>query len=1338
MKRLLLPGIMGLMLAQPLVAQQNTNTFLWTGTTLYSQTNNPAPEIDALNFVVANGAEFGVDTTTIFPYTTSDTLNVTNLGFMEGFPGFDFEYFPLNPPPPQPGVPYSSATMAGTFANIADGLGGGTIECVSFAVVPPAEIESSSNGLGLAILKVNATNIINNGLIQMDNSGLLDLRGQHLDLRRGTLTMTPNPASAEFNIPDWGSGGYGTNSGFWAPGSQLTATSAQSALFTNFNRTLLGVPFILSQSTPYIENINGVPNPTQPGSLIWRYIFLQDSSPPNVTHNVYFGTSSDLNQPGEFHIEWIAANTDPVTGLQTNSYLYLTDDPAARRPTNYNFALAPIHPINTNGDFSVVASPVQIFSGTLATPSINDFTNPWPLAVTNDFSYISLQLGGTTVTNTVAGGSVTNAPGRIQLTASQDLNLANARISVPYYLSLSSPNFQGNTNALISPQFADLNLGVTNGSLILSNLLNPAVPIWTGVPIAPTAVAADAMGGIQAWSGSFTNTLSNSVVTFSNGLPFATNTVIITNDVRILLVNSAVQPSGTAYQQNVQLDAPNNLVISDDLNIFGSFSSDTQVLTIATNGPGAFSSFGVINLLSPDIFWSTSLPDLQYFTNWGVFSSENFTVFAGGMSSPISNPDFATPYQAFVNNGIIDNGGTFIRTSDFENSGVIEDDFGGSIDIVATSANSLATNGQFFAPGGHVSITANSLLASNGIIEAGGGPITLNASCSLSDGYIFGNQFAHFTNAMYPHVVTNGNIWFTSGGIQVAGAAQQADLLGTTVEDTASGNFVSPIEWAGQDRGPLQGGFADNLAVGQMMLQSDATSVFNFVPANGANAIYVDSIEFFGNTTNTDLDGNPLSVAIQPGMNVYYAEATKNGVSVAEKLNGKFGAANTNSNAGRFFWVTNYAGVYSSTNIHYPDGNTYIFNHALAISPDINSGGPDGTEVTNNNLVNSQNKFPIPTNVLYDITVQGPQPCPGTNNVGNNPTNSPGSPLIAAHLTLPPEAPASLVGSSNAPIVFSVAAGAYNGLFYDTNAVKPSSSGYFSATVTSKGGFSAKLQLGSHAYSFSGTFNSSGSAVVNAASKGLPTLSVSLQLVNNDVITGSVSGNNWVAQLQADRAAYTSKNGTSSAGKETLLLASDDGNSTTATGDGFGSATISTGGNVQLSATLPDGVKITQKSALSKAGVWPVYSSLYGGAGVFIGWMQCTNEINILGSAVWEMPGGAGGLYPGGLTNQIDASGTRLQGKVGFSGSGSAILSGAGLGTSLTNNVVVNGKTVVSGNTLKLSINPQTGLFNGSVTLPNSKQKLSFQGALLESSGTGGGFFLNEDQSGKVYFGPAN
>jgi hypothetical protein len=1347
MNRLLLATFFGLVATSASFAQQPP--YVWTGTHTFVAPGDPPPQIDAPSFTVKNGATFGVDLTaeqvpnnagipefSTFPFTTSDTLNFTNLGTMTSIPGFDFEYFPVQPPPPVAGVPFSN--KAGTFANIKNGPAGGSITCANIyggSVFSPAGFIMADIP-GLALLRVNATNIINSGSISMDNSGLIDFKGDNLDLRRGTFTMSGGLGAAGYNILEWGSGGFGSNTdltGPWNPTIQLTPTTASSPDFIAFQPAVGGILFgfletmFLGNSTPYFQSLNP---PVVGNTVVWRAVFLQDFSPANVTKNVYFDSS--IVGTGAFHIEWVGTYPDAVTGATLTNYFYLSDEPVNRRSTNFSFAVPPDTQNQFFGEFTISESGVKI---PLGVPTPTGFVKLGPTnppAVTNDYGYLSVLPTAFVVTNEVFGGALTNLPGRIQLSSSQTMQLANTRISGPNYLLLSAPvDYRGNSNALISSPFTDLNLGVTGQSLVISNLLNPTIPQWTGITNAPSATGFP-MGGLQVWSGSYFFTTTNP----------ATGATI-SNDVRILLVNSALSPTGPAEQQDVRLHTGRDLVISDQLNIFRNLSSDAQTLTLTTNGPGAFSKFGELDLLSADIFWSSSFSNLLYLTNWGEIASLNQTFFAGNVFGPYSDPSQATPYVAFINHGVVTNQGTFIRTGVFENSGVIGDGPGGSLDIVA-SGGAIATNGQFIAPGGYVSISADSLIASNGVIDAGGGALTLNIGCFLSDGYVFGNQFAQFTNSLFPHVVTNGNFWTTSGGIDIPAmpSSGTADLLGTTITNLAFNNFVSPNIWPAADEGVNQNGvpqgFADNLAVGRMVLNADSTSVFNFMPATGNNAIYIDSIILQGNTTNTDGNGNPLSIAIQPGINIYFAQAIENGFSIAEKLNGKFGGANTNG--GRFFWVSNYAGVYSSTNILYPDGNTYIFNEALAISPDISSRGPDGNG--DPLLVNANNPTPIPTNIFYPISISGPVPCAPLNgpNAGS-PTNSSGSgPKILGHLILPPEAPASIGGSNNnSQVQFSVAAGSYNGLFYDTGAITPSSSGYFSATVTSKGGFSAKLQVGSHAYSFSGSFDSSGAAVVNGlGGKGLPTLNVSLQLVNNDHITGSVSGDNWISQLQADRAAFSSKHATPSAGKETLLLASDQEIATASTGEGFGTATISTSGGVQLSVTLPDGMKFTQKSALSKDGVWPVYASLYGGSGVFIGWMRCTNQIDLTGTAVWEMPSGAGGLYSGGLTNQIDAAGSHIQGHITSSAHYATILSGAGLGTSVTNQVGVFGKTVLSSDALKLSLNPQTGLFSGSLAVPNSNQKLSFQGALLERSGIGGGFFLNAEQSGKVYFGPTD
>jgi hypothetical protein len=1339
MKRFFLSGILGLAMAHAAFAQQQS--FTWSGTHIFLIPADPPPTIDAYNFTTTPGATFGVDSSAeiLFEFanaayfTTSDTLNITNRGKLVGVPGFDFGYYPNPPQQPRPGVPFNN--LGGTFANIANGLGGGSIYCTNiygglspFNTFNPFNIffgfvfGSGSTGVlpeaipGLAEVKIRATNVIDSGLISMDNTGLIDIKGGDVDLRRGQFVMANSSllgSSAGITPLDWGSGLFGNTNLFgWNPSQQLTATTAQTPFFLS---SVSGAfeQMNLTNATVYIQgNLVGT------NRIVWHGVYLQDFSSSNVVKNVYFGADPDFTNFGfgAIHIEWAASYRDPISDGVATNYFYLSDYPDLRRITNSFFPNPP-----NNFTFFETGTKHQ-FNNPPATPG---YFNPAPqnTIVTNDFSYISVHPNAAQVdTNVIFGGSVTNLPGRIQITASHTLNLADTHISGLNYLLLASTNdFLGNSNALIASPYTDLNLGVRSGFLTLSNLLESDLIQWTGVPGAPSAVTfafgpATPMGGVQAWSGSY-------IFVDANGF---------TNDVRMLLVNSALQPTTPALQQNVTLHAANTLTVSDSLTIFHSFFSDATTLTLTTNGNSGFALAGQINFTSPDIFWSTALPNLQYLTNSGFISTENQAVFAGNLINPYSDPDSATPYQSFVNYGNITNQGTFIRTGWFQNNGVISENNGGSIDIQAATA--IATNSSFIAPLGNVSVVANSLLASNGIIQAGG-TLAFSTPCFLSDGYVFENQFGHITNSVLPYVVTNGNIWTVNGGIQIGVKPATGDLLGTTITNFTAGGLNAGILWPGEDRGISQGGYATNLALGRMILNADSNSAseFTFQTQNGNNAIYIDSLELQGNTTNTDAHGDPLSIAIQPGMTVYYAQATENGVSIAEKLNGKFGAGYING--GRFYWVSNYAGVYSSTNIPYPDGNTYIFNQALAISPDIDSDG-DGT-------VNGSDATPISIGTTFDISNIGPLSCDGGNDggiTGNGGLGGGGSGTTSGASSAPGTLSFPNPSSGSSTISFALAQGSYNGLFYDTNGVNPASSGFFTAKVTAKRGLSAKLQLGGHTYSFSKPpFDTSGHFSGQVSSKGAATLSVDLQLVNNDEIVGQVSGNGWTANLVAERAAFGSKNKAPWAGSDTLLLSTKT-NSTTAAGDSFASVSISSSGAVQLSGVLPDGTKISQKSALSKDGLWPLYAAPYGGAGAFIGWMQCTNNSDITGSGVWVVPAGLNTLYPGGLTNDLDATGSSAAGSV--KSSIKAILDGPSLDSSLTNHVTIIGKTGQSADgSLKLSINLKTGLFTGSLADPNGSEALSLQGAFLEGSeSSGGGFFLSADkkQGGKITLVPAN
>jgi len=1229
-------------------------------------------------------------------YETSSTLDYTNNGAMTSSAGFDFETFPAST---------GQRHWANSFVNNGNGFGGGTITAIGlfggnvFAQggvaggAPRQPLNFEVSGLGSII--VHATNVVNTGLLTTDNTGLIDIVGNSLDMRRGQLVMTGNPTPES---QGYGIGGTGTNTALWQAATALRTNRAASPVFTNSlgNRMQLS----LNPSEAYLEDTN--PAPDQNNVVIWRAVFIQDLSPTNVTHSVSF------NEGGDFAVQWTGNFRNARTGGTDTSYFFLSDDPTVRRAVLNPFQVT----ANIPDEFTFQQSATPFFFGPPATQSF--VTNPFPAIATNDFAYVSIVPQGLSMTtNQVIGGSPTNLPGRIQLTSLGSLDLADTTISGANYLKIDAPtNFVGNSNSAISAAYVDLNLGSPSGSLVVSNLISPVLPIWTvaGGGGGGGGIAAGGTG-IEAFSGSY-------LFVSSNTPAGSTNTITVTNDVRILLVRSRLSPTTTTSQKDIVLHAPNSVVIGDAYKIFGNFFSDTKSLTISTNDTNAYSPAGSLLLTSPNLLWSASLPNLQYFTNWGTVSTINRANFAGNLPGLLSPLSQAIPYKAFVNHGSITSGGAFVAADYFENSGNLIESPSGDITLSISGA-ALNTGGILQAPESPITITANSLLISNSIVAADRA-LTITTPCFLSDGYAFGNQFGHPTNASLPNVVTNGNTFTTGGGIKLLAKPGSGDLLGTTIFDVAASGLLSVNVWPAEDRGASPAGFAENLAVGQLVLSADPSpSRFVFQGLNNDNAIYVDSLILLDNAANADANGNYPAITIQPGMKIYYAQALANGVSIAEKLNGK--------NGGGFCWVSNYAGVYSSINV----GGT-LYNQALAASTNIDSDG--------DSIANGTDTTPFPAGWTFDVSNPGPTPCGGGGigggggSGGTGGTTGTGGSVVHGTLAFPVQ-PQSGSGS----VSFLLAQGTYNGLFYDTNGVNPLSAGSFTAKLNRQGTFSGKLQLGTSSYSFVKSFDASGNLATSISGKNLPTLTLTLQLVNNDEIIGQVSGDNWTAQLLA----FSELDNAFSfgIGKHTLVLSTDAGNSTAASGDSYGTLTLSKNGNIQWTGVLPDGGKVSQKSALSKDGVWPLYSSLYGGNGALIGWLQLSNHSSdIGGSAIWVVPANQNALYPNGLTNELDASGSDIKSSAGASQK-TLILSGPGLTAPLTNSVTITGKTAQSANnTLSLLVDVKNGLFSGSVVDPGSNQKLSFQGALLEKSGVGGGFFLNasKDLGGKAYLAPAN
>ena len=591
MKRLmkwpLLCGLLSLALVRTNLAAdalfQNDGIITYPGTEV-----NP-PVIDATNFVntgtmVINFTLPYLTLTQPF-YETSDTLNYTNTGLMMGNAGFQFD---------------NQSSGTGGRTSSANFYNQGTVSAGSTANT--TDIFGGLLGLlgYFPQCLVNATNIANPGVVDVGVDGLIQLTGDNVDLSAGTLNMEGAGANA-FGLG--GDFGFTTNvwyTGFLGPNYAISGPVPffKQMFFANFFGNIY-----LTNSTAYIDQAQVVSN------NIIRCVFIEDESKrigADVSFKVYFDNAQNAFNGGNVTVEWSAPYLDAATGITHTNYLYLADDYVLGASTNVAF--------NGNGipdNYSFFSSLTQLPQGVPPATAgyVNVFTTD---AVTNGYSFVDAQMIATTVsTNQIPNRSMTNLPGRVEISASRQLNLAAAQISGPNYMSVQAPvQFDGSPGATIQSPFSDLNVGVTNGFLTVSNLMSPYVPTWNGE--------------VQAWSTRW----------------FQGNANGGTNDYRVLIIGSVLTPTTLAQVQNLVMHGTNSIVLSDALNVLTSLNADAQNLTLTTNGAGnrATSLAGELNLESGQILWSSSLPNLRNLTNNGAIRSQNLVQFIGNSNNIVVTP----------------------------------------------------------------------------------------------------------------------------------------------------------------------------------------------------------------------------------------------------------------------------------------------------------------------------------------------------------------------------------------------------------------------------------------------------------------------------------------------------------------------------------------------------------------------------------------------------------------------------------------------------------------------------------------------------------------------------
>lgn len=318
--------------------------------------------------------------------------------------------------------------------------------------------------------------------------------------------------------------------------------------------------------------------------------------------------------------------------------------------------------------------------------------------------------------------------------------------------------------------------------------------------------------------------------------------------------------------------------------------------------------------------------------------------------------------------------------------------------------------------------------------------------------------------------------------------------------------------------------------------------------------------------------------------------------------------------------------------------------------------------------------------------------------------------------------------------------GTFNGLLFDigsTNGVGVSQdcSGEFTIKVNKNGHFSGRITKGGKRLTTSGTILPDGTVTgAKVGRRGQDgTLDLQLDMTNHtDKITGTLTTSNCVANLEGDRAAFSSKNPAPLQGNYTIVFPGD---TNSVNGNGFATVSVSKSGRVTTRGELADGTKISDRTTLSQNGQAPVYIPLYHKNGSLVGWLTLT-ETDASGLFSWIKPAGEK-VIPGGLETDIEIIGSPFDKKSKPSltlSNGVVEIGGNGLTESLLIPVELSGKNNISPTganeqNLKLKL-LSSGLLRGSFIDPSTQKNTKLKGIVLQNDNVAEGYFISSDVPG--------
>ena len=222
-------------------------------------------------------------------------------------------------------------------------------------------------------------------------------------------------------------------------------------------------------------------------------------------------------------------------------------------------------------------------------------------------------------------------------------------------------------------------------------------------------------------------------------------------------------------------------------------------------------------------------------------------------------------------------------------------------------------------------------------------------------------------------------------------------------------------------------------------------------------------------------------------------------------------------------------------------------------------------------------------------------------------------------------------------------------------------------------------------------------------------------------------------------------------GNYTFLMAGSTNAADSPAGLSAATVSVDSRANLTLNGSLADGAALSQSTTVGAGGRWPLFVSLYGGKGVFTGWMGLNPDVSTLSAtnAAWtKLPVTNDRYYSNGFSVVSPTlvarymAPTNSQRPVSWTNA-LAIVGGGNLSGLLTNQVTFtnNQLRAVGGgiSNLTLTISAGDGTFTGSFLPPGSRTTANIKGVLVETNNTtldSGGWFLGTNQSGFIRLQP--